>query len=177
MAGIALALGGWCWWAYINSGNPINWLLLRIESTTRSSSFYAEQAHFLIRFLLTPLGTAIQAFPLVIFFIGYKRKKISFIHKELDFIRLLGSITILHWIFFFLAQLKIMAYPDPRFFCDHFAHYHRLVFLFTWERVLQDVCKTNDHFFIIRTKPLATYNSLLSPIFTPTKKRNGVLDV
>ena len=115
VGGLLLGLGIWCAWSYAQFGNPFNWLLMRIDSTTRSASFYSEDANIFFRFVFLPLTTIIQAFPLVVFFIWFKRTK-GESRKEFSTLHLMGFLTFLHWVFFLLAQTKIMAYPDPRFF-------------------------------------------------------------
>ena len=112
--GLGTALLLWSGWSLYNSGNPLNWLLMRIESTTRSSGFYAENANVIFRFILLPLAAILQAFPLVVFFIWYKRK--PRINREFNPVFLMGFIVLSHLVFFLLAQTKIMAYPETRFF-------------------------------------------------------------
>ncbi len=116
MLGIGLGLGIWSWMAYVNSGNPLNWLLERFESTTRSTSYYAEEGNIWINNVLVPITTLVQAFPLVIFFIWLKRPTTTQTLSERKWFLLSGYITISFWVFFFIAQFKVIANPDPRFF-------------------------------------------------------------
>lgn len=116
IGGLILALGIWSWWSYTNSGNPFTWLLMRIESTTRSTGFYIEQSNKWQRNVLVPIATVLQAFPLILCFIWFKKPKNIEAIKERFWFYFMGYITLAHWIFFFVAQFKIIAYPDPRFF-------------------------------------------------------------
>jgi hypothetical protein len=115
IGGLGLALTLWSIWAWVNSGNPLNWLLMRIDSTTQSSGFYAEDANTLFRFVFLPLAAILQAFPLVIFFIWFKKKG-SMLSRKFTPQYLMGFLIISHLVFFLVAQTKIMAYPDTRFF-------------------------------------------------------------
>lgn len=114
VVGLGSALLLWSGWSMYNAGNPLNWLLMRIESTTRSSGFYAENANVLIRFILLPLATIIQAFPIVIFFIWFRGK--PKLQREFNPVFLMGFIVLSHLAFFMVAQTKIMASPETRFF-------------------------------------------------------------
>lgn len=116
ISGIMIGLGIWSWMAYINSGNPLNWLLERFESTTRSTSYYADEGNFWVDNILVPITTLVQAFPLVIFFVWLKKPAKSETLSERKWHLLLGYITISFWLFFFIAQFKVIANPDPRFF-------------------------------------------------------------
>ena len=116
VGGLVLGLGIWSWWAWLNSGNPINWLLMRIQSTTHSSGYYAEDANLFFDNIFIPVTTVLQAFPLVVFFIWWKKPEDHKPIKDRFWFFMMGYITLAHWLFFFLAQFKIMAYPDPRFF-------------------------------------------------------------
>lgn len=115
VGGLALALGVWSLWAWTNTGNPLNWLLMRFASTTTSSGFYAKEAGVFFRYIFLPFAALLQAFPLIVFFIWFKRKKEPE-KEDTPTLFLLGLLTVLHWVFFFIAQTKIMAYPDTRFF-------------------------------------------------------------
>ena len=116
VGGLAFGMGIWSWWAWVNSGNPLNWLFMRIQSTTLSSEYNAQDANFLFDNVFIPITTVLQAFPLVLFFIWMKVPSDQKPAKERPWFFLMGYLTLVHWVFFSLAQLKIMAYPDPRFF-------------------------------------------------------------
>lgn len=114
--GLIIGLAIWSWIAYYHSGNPLNWLLMRFESTTRSTSFYAEEVNRWHKNVLVPITTLLQAFPLVVFFIWLKRSTEKESLQERKWFFLMGFLTLGNWIFFFIAQFKIIANPDPRFF-------------------------------------------------------------
>lgn len=114
--GLLLGLGIWSWWSYINSGNPLNWLLMRIESTTHSNSYYLDGSNRLKNNILIPITTLVQAFPLALLFIWLKKPVKKSSTDERVWFFLMGFLTLIHWLFFFVAQLKIITYPDPRFF-------------------------------------------------------------
>lgn len=113
--GLFLGLGIWSYWAFVNSGNPLNWLLMRFQSTTLSNNFYTGGNTWKDDVLI-PLATLLQVFPLVAFFIWFKRPKTVSKTKAEKWVFIMGFITLSHWLFFFVAQLKVIAYPDPRFF-------------------------------------------------------------
>ncbi|GAB5409804.1 MAG: hypothetical protein BalsKO_21690 [Balneolaceae bacterium] len=114
--GLILGLGIWSWWSYLNTGNLLSWLLNRFQSTTTSTAFYADEENFLIEYLLTPFSSLLQIFPLILFFIWYKKPGFEKTFDNKKWVNLLGYIVLAHWVFIFIAQFKIIAYPDPRLF-------------------------------------------------------------
>ena len=116
IGGLVLGLGIWSWWAYLNFGNPLSWLLNRFESTTSSTAFYAETGNFWVEYLLTPLSSLVQVFPLLLLFLWIKRPDSKSDSESNQWMFLTGFLVLVHWIFIFVAQFKIIAYPDPRMF-------------------------------------------------------------
>ena len=116
ISGLILGLGIWSWWAYLNSGNPLSWLLNRFQSTTSSTAFYADTGNFWVEYLLTPLSSLVQAFPLLLLFLWIRRPSLKNKTDRNHWILLAGFLVLTHWTFIFLAQFKIIAYPDPRMF-------------------------------------------------------------
>lgn len=116
IGGLVLGLSIWSWWAYLNSGHPLSWLLNRFESTTTSTAFYADTGNFWVEYLLTPLSSLVQAFPLLLLFLWIKRPDSESDSENKNWILLAGFLVLAHWIFIFIAQFKIIAYPDPRMF-------------------------------------------------------------
>ncbi len=114
--GLILGLGIWSWWSYLNTGNLLSWLLNRFQSTSSSTSFYANEGNFLIEYVITPFGSLLQTFPLILFFIWFRKTESKEPFKNIEWVNLLGFITMTHWVFIFIAQFKIIAYPDPRLF-------------------------------------------------------------
>ena len=114
--GLVVGLGIWSWWAYINSGNPLNWLFMRIESTVTSNEYYFDASNMWMDNLVVPFSALLQSFPFVLLFIWFKRQPAKVEIKKRIWFFLMGYITYVHWVFFFIAQFKIITYPDPRFF-------------------------------------------------------------
>ncbi len=116
ISGLILGLGIWSLWAYLNSGNPLSWLLNRFQSTTSSTAFYADTGNFWVEYLLTPSSSLVQVFPMLLLFFWIRRPKSKPGSDSNNWISLAGFLVLVHWIFIFLAQFKIIAYPDPRMF-------------------------------------------------------------
>lgn len=114
--GLVLGLGIWSWWSYVNTGNLLSWLLNRFQSTTSSTAFYADGGNFLVEYLLTPFSSLLQIFPLILFFIWFKKPDSKRSCENKEWIDLLGYLAVAHWVFIFIAQFKIIAYPDSRLF-------------------------------------------------------------
>ncbi len=114
--GLIFGLGIWSWIAYYHSGDPLNWLFERLQSTSRSTDFYAEEVSVWRKNVFIPITTLLQAFPLVVFFIWLKISPEKQSIQERKWFFLMGFLTLSNWIFFFLAQFKVIANSDPRFF-------------------------------------------------------------
>ncbi|MEQ9309174.1 MAG: hypothetical protein RLN90_06935 [Balneolaceae bacterium] len=116
ISGLILGLGIWSYWSFLNTGNFLSWLLNRFQSTTSSTAFYANEGSYLVEYLLTPVSSLIQIFPLIFFFIWFKKTDSTKLFENKKWLNLMGYITLSHWVFIFIAQFKIIAYPDPRLF-------------------------------------------------------------
>ncbi len=113
IVGIIVGLSIWSWWSYLNTGDLLNWLWMRIESTTLSTDFYAEGAGFFQRFVLLPFFAMLQAFPLIVAFIWLK--KVDLRTKEYSLTYFLATLILSGLLFFAYAQTSVIVYPDPRY--------------------------------------------------------------
>ncbi len=113
IAGVVVGLSIWSWWSYINTGDFLTWLWMRIESTTHSTTYYAEGANVFFRFLLLPMLAILQVFPL--FFALIWLKKVNIQHKDYSLSMLMGSVILGGLVFFAYAQTNVIVYPDPRY--------------------------------------------------------------
>ena len=113
IAGVAVGLSIWSWWSYINTGDFLTWLWMRIESTTLSTTYYAEGVNGFFRFLLLPALAILQVFPL--FFALIWLKKVNVTYKEYSLNMLMGSLILGGLVFFAYAQTNVIVYPDPRY--------------------------------------------------------------